>query len=238
LATVESDITAKRQGLWPLPVRRPNASAEQTQSPASTVTDALHRRAGKRGVDLVVAGLLLILLAPLLVVIAIAIRLTSGGPVLYRQTRIGWRGEAFSMLKFRTMCEDAHNLRASLEHLNESSGTFKLRNDPRLTRVGCWLRRTSLDELPQLINVLRGQMSLVGPRPLIAEEDRRIEGAFRERLRVRPGMTGRWQTLGPVRPPLREMVVIDCLYVEQWSLWEDLKILGRTLVHMVRLRGV
>jgi lipopolysaccharide/colanic/teichoic acid biosynthesis glycosyltransferase len=104
--------------------------------------------------------------------------------------------------------------------------------------VGCFLRRTSLDELPQLVNVLRGQMSLVGPRPLVPEEDRLIEGDFRERLRVRPGMTGRWQTLGPIRPPLRQMVVIDCLYVEQWSLWEDLRILARTLVHVARLRGV
>jgi lipopolysaccharide/colanic/teichoic acid biosynthesis glycosyltransferase len=181
---------------------------------------------------------MLVLAAPLLLVIAAAILISSHGPVLYRQTRIGWWGRPFAMLKFRTMCDGAHELRSSLEHLNESSGTFKLRDDPRVTRVGCFLRRTSLDELPQLVNVLRGQMSLVGPRPLVPEEDRLIDGEFRERLRVRPGMTGRWQTLGPIRPPLRQMVVIDCLYVEQWSLWEDLRILARTLVHVARLRGV
>lgn len=192
----------------------------------------------KRTIDFVLAAIGLVVLAPIGMLIAFAIRISSRGSVIYRQTRVGRHGVSFQMFKFRTMIDGAHERRASLDALNESSGIFKLKNDPRLTRVGRLLRRTSLDELPQLINVVRGEMSLVGPRPLVPEEDQLVRGLYRERLELMPGMTGPWQALGPVRPSLRDMVVIDCLYAENWSLWTDTKILLQTVLHVVRLRGV
>ena len=191
----------------------------------------------KRTIDVVLATLGLVLLAPLGVLIAVAVRLGSPGPALFRQIRVGRHGVPFEMLKFRTMVDGAHDGRPALEALNGSTGLFKLRDDPRLTRVGCVLRRASLDELPQLINVFRGEMSLVGPRPLVAEEDRLVLGAYRDRLKLVPGMTGPWQTLGPIRPPIEEMVELDYRYGENWSLWTDAKILLRTVWHVVRLRG-
>jgi lipopolysaccharide/colanic/teichoic acid biosynthesis glycosyltransferase len=127
---------------------------------------------------------------------------------------------------------------AALEALNETDGNFKLTEDPRVTRIGRLLRRTSIDELPQLINVFRGDMSLVGPRPLILDEDRLIEGRHRERLQFAPGMTGPWQVLGPRRPPLSEMVKTDYLYAANWSLWTDIKILLRTIAHVAAQRGL
>ncbi len=192
----------------------------------------------KRTLDLVIAGVGVVVLSPVAALIALAIHRASSGPVMFRQTRVGRHGVRFSMLKFRTMVDGAEETRPELESRNESDGIFKLKDDPRLTGVGRLLRRCSLDELPQLINVLRGEMSLVGPRPLVPEEDARIQGPHRARLLMKPGMTGPWQALGPVRPPLREMVVIDCLYVENWSLWADLKILLRTFRHVLLLRGV
>lgn len=192
----------------------------------------------KRTMDVVIAIVGLVLLVPLGLLIALAIRLDSRGTVIFRQTRVGRHGVAFRMFKFRTMVHDAEQGRPGLEALNESAGLFKLRNDPRSTRIGRLLRRGSLDELPQLLNVLRGEMSLVGPRPLVTEEDQLIEGPYRTRLQVNPGMTGPWQALGPIRPSLREMVVIDCLYVENWTMWTDVKILFQTLAHVVRMRGI
>ena len=192
----------------------------------------------KRTLDLVIAGVGLVVAAPLGVLIAVAIRCASPGPVIFRQTRVGRRGKTFSMLKFRTMVDGAEKARHELEARNESDGIFKLKDDPRLTEIGRLLRRCSLDELPQLVNVLRGEMSLVGPRPLVVSEDERVQGPHRARLLMRPGLTGPWQAIGPVRPPLREMVVIDRLYVENWSLWTDVRILLQTLVHVARMRGV
>jgi exopolysaccharide biosynthesis polyprenyl glycosylphosphotransferase len=192
----------------------------------------------KRLFDVTVASLSFVAVAPLMAVIAAAIKLTSPGPVLFRQTRIGLGGRPFQMLKFRTMVPEADELRADLEHLNEANGLFKIRDDPRMTRVGRLLRRTSLDELPQLINVLRGDMSIVGPRPLVAEDDRRIGGWYRQRLNIPPGMTGHWQVLGSARIPLEEMVAIDYLYVVNWSLWSDLKYLLRTVPFVLGLRGL
>ena len=192
----------------------------------------------KRSLDVVGSAVGLGLLSPLLAVISLAIKLDSPGTVLFRQDRIGRDGRPFEMLKFRTMVADAHDRRADLMHLNEAEGLFKIGNDPRITRVGAWLRRLSLDELPQLVNVLRGEMSLVGPRPLIAEEDRRIQGWDRRRLQLTPGMTGHWQILGSARIPLEEMVKIDYLYATNWSLWLDIKILLRTIAYVAGRRGM
>ena len=193
----------------------------------------------KRGVDIVVAAILLTLLAPLFALVALMIRLDSRGPVLFRQTRVGLDGREFQMVKFRSMVEGAHALREELAHLNESEGLFKIARDPRVTRVGRVLRRTGVDELPQLLNVLRGEMSLVGPRPLVVDEDRFIEGRHRRgRLQLVPGMTGPWQLLGPARVPLNEMVAIDYLYGANWSLWNDVKILLRTAAYVVNRRGM
>ena len=192
----------------------------------------------KRAFDVLVAGVSFAMTSPLFGLLAIAVRLDSPGPIFFRQTRIGRAGEPFQILKFRTMVREADQLKAELEHLNEANGLFKITADPRVTRVGRWLRRTSLDELPQLLNVLRGDMSLVGPRPLVLEDDRRVVGWHRERLNISPGMTGHWQVLGSSRIPLSEMVAIDYLYVVNWSLWTDLKYLLRTVPYVLGARGV
>ena len=192
----------------------------------------------KRAMDVCASAAGLIVLAPLMGVIALAIRFTSPGPVLFRQLRVGRDDRVFSMLKFRTMVEDAEQIKASLAHLNEAPGLFKITDDPRVTRVGRILRRTSLDELPQLWNVFRGEMSLVGPRPLILEDDSNISGWDRRRLDLTPGMTGPWQVLGSSRIPLREMVKLDYAYVATWSLWGDVKILVRTVAMLGSRRGL
>jgi lipopolysaccharide/colanic/teichoic acid biosynthesis glycosyltransferase len=142
------------------------------------------------------------------------------------------------MFKFRSMVEDADEHKDALRHLNETEGLFKIERDPRVTRAGRVLRRTSLDELPQLFNVWRGEMSLVGPRPLVVDEDAQVLGFHRHRLHLTPGMTGHWQILGATRVPLHEMVGIDYLYVANWSLWSDVKILLRTVPHVLASRGV
>jgi len=193
----------------------------------------------KRVFDLFGAGLGLLAVSPLLLVIAVAVKLDGGGPVFFRQWRVGRHGKRFQMLKFRTMVVDAESLKDSLRHRNEAQeGLFKIKADPRVTRVGRWLRSSALDELPQLWNIVRGEMSLVGPRPLVIDEDRRIEGWHRRRLELMPGMTGPWQILGPARVPLKEMVAIDYLYIANWSLWTDIKILLRTIPHVLGRKGL
>jgi exopolysaccharide biosynthesis polyprenyl glycosylphosphotransferase len=192
----------------------------------------------KRGIDVVVSALSLFLLAPLLALIAVAIKLDSGGPVLFRQVRAGRRGRPFRMLKFRSMIDGADQLKDQLRHLNQSEGIFKIANDPRITRVGRLLRRAHLDELPQLINVLKGDMSLVGPRPLPLDEDNAIRGWYRDRLEVPPGISGYWQVLGSSRIPLEEMVKLDYLYVANWSVWGDLKLMARTIAVVAQRRGM
>ncbi|MGD0196592.1 MAG: exopolysaccharide biosynthesis polyprenyl glycosylphosphotransferase [Solirubrobacteraceae bacterium] len=192
----------------------------------------------KRSFDLIGAGISLIFAAPVLAVAAVAIKRESPGPVLFRQTRVGREGQHFTMLKLRTMVDDAERMKADLLERNEANGLFKIEDDPRITRVGRLLRKTSLDELPQLFNVLHGDMSLVGPRPLVLDEDKRVTGYDRRRLHLTPGMTGRWQTLGSARIPLSEMVKIDYLYVANWSLWADLKIMLETVAFVVRRRGL
>ncbi len=193
----------------------------------------------KRAVDLIGSAVLLVLLAPLLAVIALAIKLDSPGPVFFRQHRIGRGGVRFQMLKFRSMISDAEARKAALLEQNEAEGgLFKIRDDPRRTRVGRLLRQLSLDELPQLLNVLRGDMALVGPRPLVPDEDALTDGWQRRRLTLRPGMTGLWQIYGSARIPMSEMVKIDYLYGANWSIWLDFKILTRTIPYLVRRRGL
>jgi exopolysaccharide biosynthesis polyprenyl glycosylphosphotransferase len=193
----------------------------------------------KRAFDLASAGVGVLILAPLLAMIAVAIKLDSRGPVFFRQLRMGRNDTPFAMLKFRTMVAEAETKRSELQARNEAGdGLFKIEDDPRITRVGGFLRRTSLDELPQLFNVLRGDMSLVGPRPLVIDEDAMIEGWQRRRLLLPPGMTGMWQVFGSARIPLPEMVKIDYLYGANWSLWLDVKILLRTVGFVVGRRGL
>ncbi len=192
----------------------------------------------KRAFDLVVTTLGLLVISPLLAAIALAIRLDSKGPMLFRQTRVGRNGQHFAMTKFRSMVPDADARKEELRSVNVAGpGLFKVNDDPRVTRVGRFLRSSSLDELPQLFNVLRGDMSLVGPRPLVTEEDALVLGLDRSRLRLKPGMTGPWQLLGS-RVPLQEMVEIDYLYASHWSLWLDLKLLLQTVRHVLRRRNV
>lgn len=193
----------------------------------------------KRAFDLLGASLGLLAISPLMLTFALLIKLDGRGPVFFRQLRVGRHGRRFHMLKFRTMVPDADSLKESLRDRNEAlEGLFKIADDPRVTRIGRFLRRTALDELPQLLNVVRGEMSLVGPRPLVIEEDQRIEGWHRRRLELMPGMTGPWQILGPARVPLKEMVTLDYLYVANWSLWTDIKILLRTVPHVLGRRGL
>jgi exopolysaccharide biosynthesis polyprenyl glycosylphosphotransferase len=192
----------------------------------------------KRSFDLVGAALGLLVISPLLGLIALLLKLDSRGPIFYRQTRIGRDGRPFTMWKFRTMVDGADAMKAPLRYRNEAEGLFKIAADPRITRVGRVLRHYSLDELPQLINVVIGEMSLVGPRPLVPDEDDLITGLDRRRLQLTPGMTGRWQILGSARVPLAEMVKLDYLYVTGWSLWSDVKILFRTVPYMLARRGM
>jgi lipopolysaccharide/colanic/teichoic acid biosynthesis glycosyltransferase/F0F1-type ATP synthase assembly protein I len=192
----------------------------------------------KEVVDRAGAALLLAVTAPLLLAVALCVRVSSPGPVLFRQVRVGKDGREFVMHKFRTMYLDAEARLAGLRHLNEHDGVlFKIRNDPRVTRVGRWLRRLSLDELPQLWNVLHGEMSLVGPRPPLPEEVAAYPDDLRRRLAVKPGMTGLWQVSGRADLPWDEAVRLDLRYVENWSLSLDLVIVLRTLAAVCRTSG-
>jgi len=192
----------------------------------------------KRSFDLVVSALLVLFLSPLLVLIALAVKLTSRGPVLYRSMRPGIGGAPFGCLKFRTMEADADTRQAELEDRNELGGAlFKIRDDPRITRVGRLLRRFSLDELPQLFNVLRGQMSLVGPRPLPERDYERLSDWHRKRYLVLPGITGLWQVSGRSELDFDELVRLDFLYLERWSVFLDLSILLKTIPAVLRSRG-
>jgi exopolysaccharide biosynthesis polyprenyl glycosylphosphotransferase len=192
----------------------------------------------KRAFDLVATSIGLLAVGPLIALIALAIRLDSKGPIFFRQIRVGRDGRHFRIYKFRSMVVNAEEQKERLRTLSEvGDEMFKIADDPRVTRVGKFLRRTSLDELPQLFNVLRGEMSLVGPRPLVTDEDALVLGLDRSRLHLTPGMTGPWQVLG-ARVPMQEMVGIDYLYVASWSLWVDLKLLLRTARHVARRGNV
>jgi exopolysaccharide biosynthesis polyprenyl glycosylphosphotransferase len=195
----------------------------------------------KRTMDVAVSLLGLVVLAPLLVLLALLIKLDSPGPVFFRQVRMGARDRTFRIFKFRTMAIDADERKAEVAHLNmhaKNGGDprmFKIRDDPRATRAGRLLRRFSLDELPQLLNVLKGEMTLVGPRPLILDEDGEISSEWaRKRLDLKPGITGLWQVLGRSAIPFEEMVKLDYLYVTTWSLGNDIRLMVRTLPALVR----
>ncbi len=194
--------------------------------------------ATKRLFDLVVSALILVVGAPLWLVIAALIKLTSRGPVIYADTRIGLGEQPFRMLKFRTMVVGAADAQGGLESANEASGAlFKIRNDPRVTPIGRVLRRLSIDEIPNVINVLRGEMSLVGPRPLPVRDNERLEPWHRRRSNVLPGMTGLWQIAGRSELSFDDLVRLDFYYLENWSLWLDITILFKTLPAVFARRG-
>jgi lipopolysaccharide/colanic/teichoic acid biosynthesis glycosyltransferase len=194
----------------------------------------------KRALDLIGASAGLVVLAPLLAIVALAIKLDSRGPVLFRQVRMGAGSRPFRILKFRTMAVDADARTADIAHLNKHARNggdprmFKIENDPRVTRAGRVLRRFSIDELPQLWNVVRSEMSLVGPRPLILEEDAHVTDWAERRLDLKPGITGMWQVLGRDGIPFEEMIKFDYLYVTSWSVGGDLRLLLRTIPIAVR----
>lgn len=195
-------------------------------------------RIAKRALDLAVALLGLVALSWLFLVVALLVKLTSRGPVLFRQIRAGLGGRPFCILKFRSMRVDAAAARGSLASLNEMAGpVFKMRDDPRITPFGRFLRRSSLDELPQLLNVLAGQMSLVGPRPLPLEEAQHLPSEFQRRHDVPPGLTGLWQVCGRNNLPYAEMMRLDLEYVDRCSFWLDLRLLLATIPAVLTGRG-
>ena len=184
----------------------------------------------KRAMDMVLAGLTLLILSPVLLLIAIAVKLDSNGPVFYSSERIGKKGRVFRCIKFRTMVRDAEKRRADVMHMNERDGVlFKIADDPRITRLGRFLRRYSLDELPQFLNVLRGEMSIVGPRPPLASEVQKYKLSHLRRLDVMPGITGLWQVQARQDPSFDNYISLDVTYVDNWSIWLDVKILLRTI---------
>lgn len=197
-------------------------------------------RLAKRALDLALSLAALVILAPFLLLISLLIKLDSPGPAMFTQLRMGFGERPFRMYKFRTMARDADERKTEVAHLNDHARPggdprmFKIRSDPRATRVGRFLRRYSLDEIPQLLNVVKGEMSLIGPRPLILEEDKFIEHWARKRLLLKPGMTGLWQVVGRSSIPFEEMVRLDYLYVTNWSLGRDVRILLRTIPSVLR----
>jgi lipopolysaccharide/colanic/teichoic acid biosynthesis glycosyltransferase len=198
-----------------------------------------HQRALKRICDVLIAGAALLVVSPMLLLVAALIKITSRGPVFFRQVRCGLHGKPFEMLKFRSMVADAERLRKSLERLNERTGpVFKLRKDPRVTRIGAVLRKYSIDEFPQLINVLRGDMSIVGPRPPLAEEVAKYQGWQLRRLSVRPGLTCIWQiSADRHQMSFDEWMYLDLQYVDHWNLLKDVEIIARTIPVVVSGSG-
>jgi exopolysaccharide biosynthesis polyprenyl glycosylphosphotransferase len=184
----------------------------------------------KRVIDVSVSLLLLVLLIPLILIVAFAIKTSSPGPIFFVQPRVGMNKRSFKLLKFRSMYLNAEKRQVELAHLNEMDGpAFKIKNDPRLTPLGRYIRKTSIDELPQLVNVLTGEMSLVGPRPPLPHEVDRYEWLYRKRLSIKPGVTCLWQISGRNKIGFKEWMELDRYYIENWSLWLDIKILAKTV---------
>lgn len=221
---VNSDITLDRVGEAPL-----------LTFSAAPLDDL--RLLLKRFFDVAVSALALALLSPVILICAALIRLTSPGPVIFRQARCGLNGRRFTLYKFRSMVEDADKMKPQLQHLSERQVAFKLSHDPRVTAVGRWLRKFSLDELPQLYNILRGDMSVVGPRPPLPEEVDRYERWQRRRLRMRPGLTCLWAVAGRDRIDFNAWMRMDISYIENWSLKLDWSIILRTIPHVLAGRG-
>jgi exopolysaccharide biosynthesis polyprenyl glycosylphosphotransferase len=192
----------------------------------------------KRAFDIAVSVVIVAIGSPLWLLIALAVKLDSPGPVFYRDRRVGLGEEEFGMFKFRSMYVDASDRQAALEASNEASGPlFKIKNDPRVTRAGAFLRKYSLDEIPQVLNVLRGEMSLVGPRPLPVRDYVQLEDWHRKRYLVLPGMTGLWQVSGRIALSFDDLVRLDFYYLENWSIWLDISILAKTLPAVLARRG-
>jgi exopolysaccharide biosynthesis polyprenyl glycosylphosphotransferase len=210
------------------------------EAPLLTFSAAPHdeiRLLVKRVTDIVLAAAALILVCPVMLAIALLIRVTSRGPAIYRQTRCGLNGRQFVFYKFRSMCENAHEMRASLGHTSEREIALKIPNDPRLTHVGRWIRKFSVDEWPQLWNVLRGDMSLVGPRPPLPEEVEQYKRWQRRRLRMRPGLTCLWAVSGRDHLDFETWMKLDMQYIDTWSLGLDWKIILRTIPQVLTGRG-
>ena len=191
----------------------------------------------KRATDVAVAGLALVVLLPVFALVAALVRLASPGPAIFRQLRCGLNGRRFTLYKFRSMCQNAEELKASVEHLNQRQTAFKIHRDPRLTPLGRWLRKFSIDEWPQLWNVLRGDMSLVGPRPAVPEEVEQYKRWQRRRLRMRPGLTCLWALAGRDSLDFETWMKLDMEYIDNWSLGLDWKILLRTVPHVLTGKG-
>lgn len=184
----------------------------------------------KRTIDIIGAGLGLILLSPIIAIIACAVKVTSRGPIFFSQKRVGKNGELFEMYKFRSMVVNAEELKEKLEEQNEMSGPmFKIKDDPRVTKVGKFIRKTSIDELPQLWNVLKGDMSLVGPRPSLPKEVEQFDNWMFKRLSVRPGLTCYWQVSGRNNIDFEDWMKLDCRYVDERNLWIDIKLIFKTV---------
>lgn len=238
----ERDATGDPAVARRLPQTKPakSASVAMQAGPGHPLDQVLIRTLPKwkRSMDLAGAGVLLFMLWPVMVTIGIALKLETTGPAIFRQRRAGLGGKTFEILKFRTMCHDAETQRDTLLHINEQDGpAFKVRNDPRITRLGAWLRRTSLDELPQLINVLRGEMTLVGPRPLPCRESDDCTGWQRRRLDVTPGLTCIWQISGRSTVKFDDWVRMDLDYKRRYSFWHDVRILLATVPAVLTQRG-
>jgi exopolysaccharide production protein ExoY len=258
--TPASHFDADREVLRTGPMRKAAAEADHALLPSYDADACRHASGGgfnfreptdeygmtpiggrrKRVVDIVVALAVAILTAPLLLALAIAVKLSMGGPVIYRHRRIGFAGRPFDCLKFRTMVANGdelleHYLAAHPEAAEEWRRSRKLINDPRITRLGWFLRKTSLDELPQLLNILRGEMSCVGPRPIVTEELERYGIHAHEYLRARPGVTGSWQVSGRSNVSYRDRVRLDAEYVREWSFGSDLWILARTVPAVLKV---
>ena len=197
----------------------------------------------KRTFDVVLSAVALVLLAPVLLVISVLVKLDSRGPIFFRQSRVGCKDHVFRIYRFRTMTRDADGRKTELAHLNRhalrggDSRMFKISNDPRVTRAGRFLRRFSLDEMPQVLNVLWGEMSLVGPRPLPIRDYDQLQPWHRKRYLVLPGMTGLWQVSGRIDLSFDDLVRLDFYYIENWSIWLDITILARTLPAVLARRG-
>ncbi len=194
--------------------------------------------AGKRALDITGALILLAVFSPVIIVVALLVAMTSAGPILFRQSRLGENGDEFTCLKFRTMVPDAeHQLTHRTELRDKYHSEFKIKDDPRITRVGKWLRKSSLDELPQLLNVLQGSMSLVGPRPIVPREIEKYGAYGPKLLSVRPGLTGVWQVCGRSDTTYNDRIIMDMFYVDRSSVSMDLKLLMSTVLSVLRCRG-